>query len=508
MATEDRRPPVAETASGALRGVWDGDLAIFRGVPFATPPLGDLRFRPPQPAAPWQGIRDATQFGPIAPQAPSRLGRVMGDFDLAQDEDCLTLNVWTPALHDKPAPVLVWLHGGANTSGGGSVGWYSGRELARNGGIVVVTVNYRLGALGFLRLQGVADGNMGILDQRLALRWVKENIASFGGDPAGITLAGQSAGARATSLHMAHPETAPLFRRAIMQSAPAGIRPIPPEQCEAAARDFLGILGLAPSEAASLRQVAPARLVAAYGELARRNKRFANSRMPFDAVDDGIVVRGDPVDAAARGEGIAIDLMIGTTRDESAAHFAFDDEIVGGTAAQVQEHFATVFGAAGDNFLAEYRRAWPGARPDRLLTLLATDATYHRGSIILAEARARLGHPAYLYRFDWQSPTRRIGACHCGELPFVFANFAEWPDAAMLAGADPEELAALSGAMHKAWIAFVRTGNPGHDGIPPWPPYQGESRMTMRFDTAVEPVGDLAGIAWRRPWPLGNGATA
>jgi para-nitrobenzyl esterase len=505
MATEDRRPPVAETASGAMRGVWDGDLAIFRGIPFAVPPVGDLRFRPPQPVASWDGVRDATTFGPIAPQAPSRLGRVMGDFDLPQHEDCLTLNVWTPALRDGPAPVLVWLHGGANTSGSGSVGWYSGRELARNGGIVVVTVNYRLGALGFLRLPGIADGNMGILDQRLALRWVKDNIAAFGGDSANITLAGQSAGARATNLHMVDPETATLFRRAIMQSSPAGIRPISPEQCEAAGRDFLGVLGV---EAAALRQVPPARLVAAYGDLARRNKRFANSRMPFDVVDDGMVVHGDPVDAAVRGAGIAIDLMIGTTRDESAAHFAFDDEIAGATAAQTRDYFATVFGAAGDDFLAEYRRAWPGAPPDRLVTLLATDATYHRRGIALAEARDRLGHPAYVYRFDWQSPTPRIGACHCGELPFVFANFADWPDAPMLAGADPAALAALSGAMHQAWIAFVRTGDPGHAGIPPWKPYDTARRTTMRFDTAVEPVGDLAGIDWRRSWPLGKGDAA
>jgi para-nitrobenzyl esterase len=506
MTTQDRRPPVAETPSGALRGEWDGDLAIFRGVPFAAPPVGDLRFRPPEPVPSWEGIRDATRFGPIAPQAPSRLSRVMGDFDLKQDEDCLTLNVWTPVLHGGPAPVLVFLHGGANTSGSGSIGWYSGREFAKNGGIIVVTVNYRLGALGFLRLPGIADGNMGILDQRLALRWIRDNIAAFGGDPAAVTLAGQSAGARGTSLHMAHPETASLFRRAILQSSPAGIPPIPPEQAEAAGRDFLDVLGLAPSEAAELQRMPPARLVAAYGKLARRNKRFANSRMPFDAIDDGSVVRGDPVDAAARGEGVGIDLMIGTTRDESAAHFAFDDEIAGATAEQVRQHFATVFGASGDDFLAEYRRIWPGATPDRLLTLLSTDATYHRRSIALAEARARLGRPAYVYRFDWQSPSKRIGACHCGELPFVFANFAHWPDAPMLAGADPAELAALGQAMHRAWIAFVRTGDPSHDGIPPWKAYDEVHRTTMRFDIAVEPTGDLAGISWRRPWPLGSGA--
>jgi para-nitrobenzyl esterase len=498
------------TATGTVEGFTRDGVHRWRSIPYARPPVGALRFRAPEPAQPWRGVRYCHGFTKCSPQERRYAVLGLGKYQ-AMGEDCLTLNVVAPeAAPTEPLPVMVFVHGGGYILGSSATPIYDGVGLAKRG-CIYVSVNYRLGALGCLDLSTLStadvtiDSNLFLRDLTLALRWVKDNIAAFGGDSANITLAGQSAGARATNLHMVDPETATLFRRAIMQSSPAGIRPISPEQCEAAGRDFLGVLGV---EAAALRQVPPARLVAAYGDLARRNKRFANSRMPFDVVDDGMVVHGDPVDAAVRGAGIAIDLMIGTTRDESAAHFAFDDEIAGATAAQTRDYFATVFGAAGDDFLAEYRRAWPGAPPDRLVTLLATDATYHRRGIALAEARDRLGHPAYVYRFDWQSPTPRIGACHCGELPFVFANFADWPDAPMLAGADPAALAALSGAMHQAWIAFVRTGDPGHAGIPPWKPYDTARRTTMRFDTAVEPVGDLAGIDWRRSWPLGKGDAA
>ena len=195
---------------------------MFRGVPYAAAPVGELRFSPPQPAPPWQGVRDATQDGPIAPQGRSRLAHVMGDFERPQSEDCLTLNIWTPAADSAKRPVLVWIHGGAFASGSGSLPWYSGERFAANGDVVVVSINYRLGALGFLCLPGVSDGNLGLLDQVAALRFVRDNIAAFGGDPDNVTVVGQSAGAASIAILMTMPPARGLFRRAILQSTPFG----------------------------------------------------------------------------------------------------------------------------------------------------------------------------------------------------------------------------------------------------------------------------------------------
>jgi para-nitrobenzyl esterase len=489
-----RKEPVVEVAEGALRGSWVGDVAVFKGVPYAAPPIGALRFEPPQPGAPWPQLRDATISGPIAPQLPSRLNRIMGDFEMPAGEDCLTLNIWTPTLDEPPAPVLFWLHGGAFTSGAGSIGWYSGQNFAANGRILVVSINYRLGPLGFLYWPGLSQGNLGLLDQIAALRWVKANIARFGGDPHAITVAGQSAGARSTGHLMAHADAAPLFRRAILQSGPLGQPPAAPDRAAATARDYLALLDISTGNAAELRRVPADKLIKAAAELGRRSKRFADSRVPFNTVLDGGVLSGDALGAVERGAAPGIDVLVGTTRDESAAHLIFDEEVAQASEATVRAHFTELFGAAGEARLDEVRRMRPAASAYAILVQLATDTTFARSSVAFAAARARHGERAFLYRFDWQSPLPRLGACHCLEIPFVFDNFADWPGAPMLAGADPAETAGLARAMHRAWIAFVKTGDPNHAGIPAWPRYNETSRATMRFDTVIESAGDLAAI--------------
>ncbi|HEX7006756.1 MAG TPA: carboxylesterase/lipase family protein [Alphaproteobacteria bacterium] len=499
--TDKTAAPEARTASGVLRGRWEGGVALFRGVPYAAAPVGDRRFAPPAPAPSWTGVRDAVEHGTIAPQPPSRLNMVMGDFSRPQSEDCLTLTIATPAPDDARRPVLVWLHGGAYLSGAGSLDWYSGATFARTAGIVAVGVNYRLGALGFLRLPGVSPGNLGLMDQIAALRWVRENIAAFGGDPEQVTVAGQSAGAHAIAYLMAMPSTEGLFRRAILQSAPLGRRPAGAEKTTRVADRLLDALGIAASEAARLRDVPAEQIIAAQVEVMKAEHRFAGVEPPFVPAIDGDLIPGDFMPVLARGAASKIDVMVGTTREESAAFLAFDPEAKAVTRAQVEARATALLGPDASVHLDELARMRPIATPYALLTDLITESTFRRPSLQLAEYRAAHGRPAYVYQFDWQSPMPRLAACHCLEIPFMFDNAEAWPNSPMLKGADPAEIAALSRTMNGAWAAFIRTGDPNHDGLPRWRPYEPQRRETMRFDVVVGPVGDPAGIAWRRPWP-------
>ncbi|MGH6988873.1 MAG: carboxylesterase/lipase family protein [Stellaceae bacterium] len=500
MTNERGTDSIVETTVGPVRGIEAGGLAIFHGIPYAAPPVAARRFRPPEPAMPWHEVRDTTRPAPIAPQLRSRLADVMGDCDMPQSEDCLTLKIWTPAIGKAPVPVLVWLHGGAFTVGSAELPWYSGQNLAERGDIVVVGVSYRLGALGFLHLPGIADGNMGLLDQEAALRWINANIARFGGDPERITLCGQSAGAWTTLVMMGHADTNRLFQRAILMSGPFGTKATPPDEATRSAHEFLEILGLGADDVAQLRSVPAERLLTAGLDLTRRHRQSGDPRLPFMLTADGKVVADDYVTPALGGVALGIDVLLGTTRDEFGAFSAFDPEIASADASRVRAIARGTLGAGADDYLAEVARLRPHASPYILLRHLLTDTGMLRANIAFAEARAKLGRPVHLYRFDWQSPTPKIGACHCIDLPFLFNNFADWPDAPMLAGGDPSAMAALALAYGDAFIAFVRTGDPGHDGIAPWPAYTAPGRATMRFDTIVEPAGDLAGAGWRRSW--------
>ena len=499
--SSDGRAPVVETADGAVRGVLEGDVAVFRGIPFAAPPVGHLRFRAPEPPVRWTKVLDATQFGPMCPQNPSRLNRIMGDFNLPQAENnCLTLNVWTPVLTGPRAPVMVWIHGGGYTSGSGRLDWYSGLHFARNGGIVVVTINYRLGPLGFLYLPGVCQGNLGILDQRMALRWVKNNIDRFGGDANKVTVAGQSGGGRSAVIHMANEETNKLFCRAIIQSPAIGAPPVSPDKAMERAREYIALLRL--DKPADLMTLPVDKLLAGFADLSRGVRRFANSTPPFETVIDGEVFKGDPVDTLIEKGTAGIRVLMGTTRDESAAHFAFADDVLRATDTDVRGRFASAFGQQSANvYLDEFRRMLPDNTPYALLVHLVTETSYLRRSLQIADASAKRGNPFYVFRFDWQSPVKAFGACHTLDLPFVFNNFESWTNAPMLVGSDLEEMRGLSDVMHRAWINFIRVGNPDHDHLPPWAPYDLEYRTTMRFDTMTEAVGDLAGLRWRQPWP-------
>ena len=494
---------IVQTDAGALAGAREGELLVFRNVPFAAPPVGERRFAPPADVAPWTGVRDASKNGPIPPQGRSRLAEIMGDFTAEQSEDCLSLVVWTPATDARRRPVLVWFHGGGFSSGAGSLPWYSGHQLAVTGDIVVVSVNYRLGALGYLYLPGVSDGNLGLLDNIAALRWVQRNIERFGGDPGMVTVAGQSAGAMSILALMVSPAAAGLFRRAIPQSTAIGRLTRSPDDAAAIGAQYADLLGVPSSGRAMLQTIPVAEILEAQGKIARLRGEFANPSPPFMFTIDGTTIPRDILDALHDGLGSKIDLMIGSTREESAAFCAIDPAVQGADATRVFDVFRRIFGSEATTYLDAYRRRRPGATAQALLTDAITDEQFLIKMLRVAEWRAAAGRPAYVYQFDWPSPSpKHFAACHCLDLPFVFGNLEDWPDAPMLEGADPADITALSGVMQRAWIAFVRTGSPNNGTLPEWAPYEPARRTTMRFDRLVGPVDDLAGLGHRLPWPV------
>ncbi|MBB4920418.1 carboxylesterase/lipase family protein [Streptosporangium saharense] len=429
---------IVDTASGLVRGRIFGDISAFLGIPYAVAE----RFARPRPAPAWPGVLDATAPGPAAPQTPSRLERVMGPMaPLEQAEDCLSLNVWAPR-DARSLPVLVFLHGGGYSSGSGGLPWYGGAHLAGHGDIVVVTVNYRLGALGFLCLPGVSEGNLGLRDKVEALRWVRENIAAFGGDPGAVTVAGQSGGAFSTLCLLSGNAADGLFTRAILQSAPLGMAPRTPERAAE-----IGALLLEELGSRDPREAPVADLLAAQTRVALRAGRPLDPEPPFHLVADGELVAADPVTTVAENGTKGVSLVIGTTRDETEAFYALDDRV----AALGPEHLAA---------LAQERFGDPSRAEGRTASELVTEHMFDEPTRRLTGA---LADPVWVYRFDWHPEGSPYGACHCLELPFLLGDPQAWRDAPMLAGQPPPE--ALATKVRTAWTDFVRHGDPG------WAPY-------------------------------------
>ncbi|MDJ0463886.1 carboxylesterase family protein [Streptomyces sp. H27-C3] len=508
VTAQGQVPPVVQLPVGRLRGALEGGVSVFRGVPYAEPPVAGLRWRPAQPHAGWSGTRDATVDGPSAPQMYVEGGDpVLGGHGSPPfDDDCLTLTVWTPSADDAARPVLVWIHGGGFVSGSGSLPNYSGETFARNGDVVVVSINYRIGPLGYLyfgaegggaeRGQGgaaVGAGNYWLTDQVTALRWVRDNIARFGGDPDRVTVAGQSGGAVSTAALAGHSDAQGLFRRVILQSPPFGLRiPTPAEYLPRTAA-YLEISGV--KDVGELRALPWPRLIEAAGGLFGQTMRWGYWPAPFLPVRDGVTMSRHPAQTLLHGAAADIDVMIGWTREEANFGFALDEGH--GTAAkeQVIERIAETFPDGAAEVYAAYERTRPGARPVDVLMDLISDELFRVPAVELAEARAELGRPVWAYQFDFQAPAYdgRLAAAHCLELPFVFDNFDKWSHAPLVAGIDPAVRNGLAHAMHRAWISFVRTGDPNHPDLPTWGRYEVPSRVTMRFDSVTAAVGDPAG---------------
>ena len=474
--------PLAEISAGRLRGKTEGGVLAFRGIPFAKPPVGDLRWRAPEPPEPWPDVRDAVAFGPCAIQStiPGTVGELIGIATHETSEDCLYLNVWTPALDDAKRPVMVWIHGGGNTVGAGSQPRVNGSRLARVGDVVVVTINYRLGALGFLHAPELgATGNEALLDQVAALRWVRREIGAFGGDAANVTVFGQSAGGFDIAQLMAMPAADGAFDKAVPMSGSLTT----PVSADAAARtahalasEFGGMDKLRTASATDIH--------AAQGKIP--GARWGPTR-------DGTVIAADAADVLRAGRFTRdMPLLIGHTRDESTLFTMFNPRLVNMDRNALLEQARTPFGDRAAEAVSCYEAERAAAnlplKPWQTWAAIATDRMFRMPAIRTAECHLAHSGNVWMYRFDHPSPAHegRLGACHSVDIPFVWGTHG-LPELQRFCG-EGEDVARLSNRVMAAWLAFARHGDPNTGALPPWPAYDTMNRSTMllRGDARTE----------------------
>jgi para-nitrobenzyl esterase len=478
-----------------------GTVDRFRGIPYAAPPVGERRLRAPAPLRPWPGTRAATAFGLAAPQAtgiPSRLP----SFSVAPHaEDCLTVNVWTPADRARTPtsrPVLVWLHGGAYLGGGTAMGVFDGARLAVEGDVVVMTANYRLGALGYLRVDPIdddADSNCAVRDQMALLAWAVEHAAAFGGDPRRVTVFGESAGAGSV-LHLCVARRQAPFARAIVQSGEP--RTLSVELADRVRHAFLAALDVPDGAGAiaAVRERSVGEVLAAQ-DVAVRATALATGLMPFHPTFDSELLDLDPIGGFTAGRARHVELVIGNCRDE--LRLWPDPRADGIDDARLVTMLGRLApGADPERALAAYRADDPDRSSADVWQAARTDAVLRVPALRVADAQVAAGGRAHVYRFDWEAPG--IGAAHAVDLPFTFGTFDRdgW-GAAVGADARPGAAEALSRAIRNAWSAFAATGDPGHAGLPRWPAYDTADRPTMCLDAESHVVDDPGGAA-RAAW--------
>ncbi|MBS0517836.1 MAG: carboxylesterase/lipase family protein [Proteobacteria bacterium] len=486
---------IVETARGRVCGVRDRGVSIFKGIPYAAPPLGALRWRPPQKVEPWSGVREATSYGNRAIQAENVFGLPPDLLELftlggrePTSEDCLYLNVWTSGLAGAKRPVLFWCHGGAFITGSGSSPWSDGANLCRLDEVVVVSINHRLGALGYLHLEDVAGeafagaGTAGMQDIVAALEWVRDNIAAFGGDPGNVTIFGESGGGAKVSVLMAMPSARGLFHKAVIQSGPA-VRMADRDDGSKTARQVLAELGLGPGEADRLRTVPAERILEAQSAVQATVGRasFADRRrLGFNPATDGTIFPGGPFEPDAPAVSAPVPLMIGSNKDEMALFLGHLPWVTDATFDNLSESMTPYLGARAADVIAAYRAAQPTMTADRIGLAIVGDLGVRNLSLTIADRKlAQKAADVFVYLFAWETPVLegRLRSCHTLEIPFVFNNL----ETAALTGSDPARLP-LGERMARAWIAFARTGRPGHGGLPDWPAYSTATRPTMIFD--------------------------
>lgn len=475
-----------ETNYGKLQGKEENGIYVWKGIPYAQPPIGHLRFKPPVPPKNWSGIQDAENYAPGSLQPLSSFSNILGvDKNLQTSEDCLYLNVWSPGADNKRRPVMVWIHGGGFLIDSGSSPWYDGTSFAKEGDVVLVTINYRLGPFGFLNLAEFGNeeykesGNSGLLDQVEALKWVKENISFFGGDPERITIFGESAGGQSVAMLMGMPSAKGLFNQAILQS-PSGDLYSSFEDATDLANRMLNTLDIKLSELSKLETMPAEKIIEAAGLLKESTYKTA----VFQPVIDGNVLPVDPHKAIEAGSAKDISILIGANKDEYRLHMALNPSWKEMDDEQKKNFVQNYVGAQWPNISTYYLASGTTgeALSDSMIQALGA-LRFTIPAIKIAESQNHHGSKVWMYRFDWQSPMHNgvLGACHFMEVPFVF-NQLDHPDAVALTGKSSSRYD-LAKKMHQAWIAFAKYGNPNASVIPEWPSYDLVNRATMIFDS-------------------------
>jgi para-nitrobenzyl esterase len=480
--------PIVETTEGRYRGRIVDGVTVFKGMRYGASTAGAGRFMPPRPADAFAGVRVALEYGDQTPQARGPLAAPG-----AMSEDCLRINIWTPeARRGRKRPVLLWFHGGGFEAGSGSSPLYDGTHMVKRGDVVTCTINHRLNVFGFCNLSSylgseyAQSGNVGYLDLVAAMKWVKANIAQFGGDPDNVMIYGQSGGGRKVSICFAGKDATGLFSKGVVQSG-SHLMLQTPEQSAALTAALLKALDIAPKNAAALRDVPQDKL----SEIQRGVIGKAGYR--FEPVLDGITFDAHPFIPNAPRRTANVPMMLGTARTELSNQLGNDPAIYAIDEAQLKQRIAAYYPKEDvDAAIAVFKAEEPAASPTELFFRMTSWKSYIRNATIMAEKRAELSganNPTWMYQVTWHSPAEggRRYSQHTLDLPFMFDNVDR---AEKLTGPQTAETRMMTESMANAWLAFARNGDPNHSGIPHWPTYDKETREVMHFETPPKVVSD------------------
>jgi para-nitrobenzyl esterase len=487
---------IIDTKLGKIQGYHARGVLKFKGIPYAAPPIGELRFKPPAPVQQWNGVLEATEFSPIAPQPPSVLLAMFGGKAKQSEADCLSLNIWRPSTDEVNLPVMVWIHGGAFITGSGAD--LDGARLAIRGNVIVVSVNYRLGALGFFYVPD-KTANVGLLDQIAALKWVKNNIGALGGDSNNVTIFGESAGSVSVCTLMVMPSAKGLFNRVIAQSGACHPMFYDNRRRKRASDHIFSKLNIKEGDLEALRKIPVKKLIKAdaTNKVIQSSTSFVSSEATLGPVIDGNTLPEHPLKIIRKGYAKDIELLIGSNQDEVKLWSSFNPDVSKIDNNKLLRGITPLMKALGQEdrkakeMIEIYQKARKGKEsiePQDIMDAIISDFAFRIPSIRLAEIQSTQQTNTYMYLFNWKSTAfdGKLGACHALELPFVFGLLSE-QEIGFFPGKN-EETERISTNMMDCWTSFARKGNPNHDNVPKWPSYDSENRSTMLFGKDIKKV--------------------